>query len=285
MSFCNQREINIFETTVNNVLSFLTDLFNSGIGYSCLNSARCALSSFLQLNNELNIGSHPLIRRFMKGVFVLRPTLPRYNVTWDVNVVLKYLKSLSPLTSLSLLQLSQKLLMLLALLSGQRGQTLHLIDVRNIYISADYVKITIGDLLKTSNPKRHLGELNLSSYSIDADLCVVITMKHYLERTEPLRASVTTLFITSQRPHKSVSRDTIGRWLKTVLQNSGIDVKMFKPHSTRSASASTACALRIPVDTIIRTVGWTKDSVFRKYYNKPVSLDVAMSKRLLDNCK
>lgn len=147
------------------------------------------------------------------------------------------------------------------------------------------MKITIGDLLKTSNPKRHLGELNLSSYSIDADLCVVITMKHYLERTEPLRASVTTLFITSQRPHKSVSRDTIGRWLKTVLQNSGIDVKMFKPHSTRSASASTACALRIPVDTIIRTVGWTKDSVFRKYYNKPVSLDVAMSKRLLDNCK
>jgi hypothetical protein len=61
----------------------------------------------------------------MKGIYTLRPALPRYNVTWDVNVVLKYLKGLSPLESLSLLQISQKLLMLLLLLSGQRGQTIH----------------------------------------------------------------------------------------------------------------------------------------------------------------
>jgi hypothetical protein len=42
-------------------------------------------------------------------VLSLRPALPRYNVTWDVNVVLKYFKGLSPLESLSLLQISQKL--------------------------------------------------------------------------------------------------------------------------------------------------------------------------------
>jgi len=59
----------------------------------------------------------------MKGVFTLRPALPRYNVTWDVNKVLNYLQKLSPLKSLSLLELSQTLLMLLLLLSGQRGQT------------------------------------------------------------------------------------------------------------------------------------------------------------------
>ncbi|XP_062571921.1 uncharacterized protein LOC134233885 [Saccostrea cucullata] len=119
LSFCNSRQINVFEANVNNVLSFLTELFQSGSGYSCLNTARSALSSFLQLENCVNIGSHPLIRRFMRGVFVLRPALPRYNVTWDVNIVLKYLKSLSPLSSLSLLQLSRKLVMLLALLSGK----------------------------------------------------------------------------------------------------------------------------------------------------------------------
>ena len=35
----------------------------------------------------------------MKGVYTPRPALPRYNVTWDVNVALKYLKGLSPLES------------------------------------------------------------------------------------------------------------------------------------------------------------------------------------------
>ena len=43
-------------------------------------------------NTDLNLGTHPLVRRFMKGVFILRPALPRYNVTWDVNIVLNYLK-------------------------------------------------------------------------------------------------------------------------------------------------------------------------------------------------
>ena len=57
-----------FETNMSNVLSFLTELYQTGSGYSCLNTARSALSSFLQLDNGLTIGTHPLIRRFLKGV-------------------------------------------------------------------------------------------------------------------------------------------------------------------------------------------------------------------------
>jgi hypothetical protein len=77
----------------------LTDLFKSGLGYSSINTARCALSSYFSLDNSVNISSNVLVKRFMKGVYTLRPALPRYNVTWDVNVVLKYLKGLSPLES------------------------------------------------------------------------------------------------------------------------------------------------------------------------------------------
>lgn len=282
VSFCCKREINVFEADVNNVLSFLTELYKSGLGYSCINTARSALSSFIQLNN-VNIGSHPLVRRFMRGVFVLRPALPRYNVTWDVNIVLKYLKSLSPLSSLSLLQLSHKLVMLLALLSGQRGQTLHLIDIRNIHFQENSVKIVIGDMLKTSNAKRHLGEIELMKYDVDPDLCVRHTLSNYLEKTETRRGSVTRLFITSQRPHRFASRDTIGRWMKSVLTMAGIDTSIFKPHSTRVASASAAHALRIPVDTILRTVGWSSESTFRKFYNKDITLNADMSKRMLEN--
>lgn len=283
VSFCCKREINVFEADVNNVLSFLTELYKSGLGNSCINTARSVLSSFIQLNNFVNIGSHPLVSRFMRGVFVLRPALPRYNVTWDVNIVLKYLKSLSPLSSLSLLQLSHKLVMLLALLSGQRGQMLHLIDIQNIHFQENSVKIVIGYMLKTSNAKRHLGEIELINYDVDKNLCVLNTLSNYLEKTETRRGSVTRLFITSKRPHKFASRDTIDRWMKSVLTMAGIDTSIFKPNSTKVASASAAHALRIPVDTILKTVGWSSESTFRKFYNKDITLNADMSKIMLEN--
>ena len=143
MSFCDEREIDPFEANVNNVVIFLTSLYNLGLGYSSINTARCALSSFLQMDHSVNIGNHVLIRRFMRGVFLLRPSLPRYNVTWDVNIVLEHIRLMSPLSSLSLLKLSQKLLMLLALLSGQRGQTLHLLNIRDIHQVANFFRIPV----------------------------------------------------------------------------------------------------------------------------------------------
>ena len=263
----------------------MTELYHSGLGYSGLNTARCALSTFLQFDNNISIGSHPLVKRFFKGVFILRPALPRYNVTWDVNTVLTYLKELAPLHSLTLLQLSQKLLMLLALLSGQRGQTMHMIDIRNLHICDNSVKIIMGDLLKSSKPGKHLAEINLSSFHVDKDLCVVEVCKYYLERTKQLRGQVTNLFISTQRPHKAVSRDTISRWLKCVMKDSGIDTSIFKPHSVRSASTSMAKSLNIPISTILRTAGWNKDCVFRKFYNKPIIMDKSYSQKMLEQFK
>ena len=69
--------------------------------------------------------------------------------------------------------------MLLALLSGQRGQTLHLLDIRNVYITNDSVKIVIGDLLKTSRPNKHLGELNFAAFPHNDSLCIVSVLQNY----------------------------------------------------------------------------------------------------------
>ena len=40
------------------------------------------------------------------------------------------------------------------------------------------------------------------------------------------------------KPHKPVSSSTLGRWIKTVMTDSGIDTSLFKPHSVRGASTS-----------------------------------------------
>ena len=82
----------------------------------------CALS--------VTIGSNPIISRFMKGIFKINPPTPRYKTTWDPHIVLNYLSSLGTGDNLTLKLLSMKLLMLTSLVSAQRGQSLHMLDIR-----------------------------------------------------------------------------------------------------------------------------------------------------------
>ena len=58
-----------------------------------MNVARSALNNFLKICGNVDINLYEEITRFMKGVFQSSPALPRYAETWDVNVVLEYLKS------------------------------------------------------------------------------------------------------------------------------------------------------------------------------------------------
>ena len=111
----------------------------------------------------------------------------------------------------SLKQLSFKLIVLLALTTGQSGQTLHCIKVPNIENSSEYVKIRIKDLLKSSKPGNHLAELYIQQYPQNKSLCVVDTLNKYLDYTERLRGDETRLFISYQRPHKSVT-NYAGEW-------------------------------------------------------------------------
>ena len=49
---------------------------------------------------------HPLVCRYLKGVFNEFPVLPKYSFTWDVGVVLKYISSMN---TENVQHLSQKL--------------------------------------------------------------------------------------------------------------------------------------------------------------------------------
>ena len=55
---------------------------------------------------------------------------------------------------------------------------------------------------------------------------------------------------------------------------------VFTPHSTRGASTSAAVG-RIPIDTILKTAGWSSDNVFRKFYIREISNDSSFSKCIL----
>jgi len=107
--FCAQKAILTEDAGVENGIEFLASLYGDGLGYSAINTARSALSSVLTLPGNVTFGNHPLVTRFLKGVFELKPSLPRYNRIWDVSVVLGHVKTLEPVYALDLRALTLKL--------------------------------------------------------------------------------------------------------------------------------------------------------------------------------
>ena len=62
----------------------------------------------------MEVGKHPLAR-LLKGAFHVRPPLPHYTSTWDVQVVLDCMLKWGDTASLSLKLLTFKLVMLISL--------------------------------------------------------------------------------------------------------------------------------------------------------------------------
>lgn len=98
ISFTNKRKISAIQVPVDQVLQFMTELYDLGFGYSALTckTARSSLSALGISCDGFVIGKQPLLIRFLKRVFNLRHSKPRYSKIWDVSCVLNVLRKLSP---------------------------------------------------------------------------------------------------------------------------------------------------------------------------------------------
>lgn len=270
INFCHVNTVNPLSSNVPVVLRFLTSLYKNGLGYSSLNNVRSALSLILCHVDGVQVGCHPLVVRFMRAIGKLRPPALRYNMIWDVNLVLNKLIDWGETCNLTLKLLSIKLLGLLAITTGQRVQTLGLLRLENIICTGNLINIKVPDQVKTSKPGSFQPNLILAPYDVNSLLCPVRTINEYLKRTCSLRKS-SHLFISYEFPHKFVDKQTLSRWLKYLLNESGIDTKLFKSHSVRHASTSKAFQKGVNIDVLMDSAGWTRDSkVFGKFYKRNI---------------
>ena len=116
-------------------------------------------------------------------------------------------------------------------------------------------------------------------------ICVIAHLERYISLTQPLRGTADSLFISYCKPCKPVSKDTISRRVKHLLQESGIDIKTFSTHRTRAASTSKGCELGIPVEHILAAASWSNAKTFAKFYKKPIETtqsQTSFGKELLD---
>ena len=167
------------------------------------------------------IGSRSIISRLLKGVYHIRPPVPRYSTTWDATKVISYLKTLFSLYQVNLKNMTFKTVMLCALSSAQREQTLCALDLNNLTESESCLNFVITDRLK--NSKR--GKSTVVTFEClpnKPKICTKCTQTEYISRTSAFRGTdphlcVSKLFTSYVKPRKRVCTDTLARWIKSVL--------------------------------------------------------------------
>ena len=118
---------------VPDVLTFLAEMATENrLEYRTLAVYSSAISQGHLPVDGSHLGRLPVVVRFMKGLFRLRPPTLRLSSTWDVQRLLTFLATLEPLTGLTLKLLSVKLAALLALRSSARAHELVLLDTSRV---------------------------------------------------------------------------------------------------------------------------------------------------------
>ena len=259
VNFCRERYTDPIQATTEMGIEFLTEYFNTGVGYSSVNSTRSTLSSIIKPVCNAPFGKSPLVCRFLKEVFNIRPALPRCVTTWDVTKVFTFIKSKPTLKNCDLKTLSHRLAILLCLTTGQRDQTIKCLNLDSIKISSDKVILFVPETLKSTRPGHHLSPIERKTFK-NSEFCVVAHLKQYNKMTASFRnAGTNQLLLSFVQPNKPILTSTLSRWCVTVMKESGVNVNIFGSHSTGSMSTSKCKISGLSFKEITKSAGWSNE--------------------------
>ena len=149
VSWCNERSINYVQTTVDNVIEFLTKLHIEGLQYRTINTYRSAISQNHSLIDGVQVVNHPLIIRHTRAIFSQKPPTPKYDSSWAVDKVLNEIISWGTNESMAIKLLSWKLVMLLALSSAGRASELGMLNCKYLRQQGSIMTFELPKLTKT----------------------------------------------------------------------------------------------------------------------------------------
>ena len=268
-SWCTRRGCDPTSTSINNVLQFLADQFDSGLQYRSINSLRSAISMTHTNISGIPIGQHPLVSRLLRGIFNIRPPLPRYSQSWNVSMVINFLSNYKS-ADLSVFQLAKKAVTLLALVNADRCSDLAALDRDHLRWTELGAEFTVVQLTKTRKPGPPRKVL-YPKFDSNREICPVTVLHLYMEKTAGQVASLGSpkpVFVTSRKPFRRARAGTIGHWIKDLLNTAGVNTEVFSAHSTRSASTSYAASKGVPINDILKAANWSSETTFEQYYHR-----------------
>ena len=254
------------------------------LSYSTIASYRSMLSAaFRFVLPELS--SHPVLHDLLRSFRIERPLFffsSRFP-TWDLLRVLSLLRGspFEPLESCSLRDLTRKTLFLLSLATARR--------VGELQAVSSVISSSGGDLFlsylpefraktesSSSNPLPHSFRVRslrdfVGSLPDELSLCPVLALQIYLHRTSSLSPRPRSLFVSPHVPSRSLSKNALSFFLRSVIslsfpRPSHPPSSSFRPHSIRAISTSAAFSRNVPLPFILAAATWGSSTVFTSFY-------------------
>ena len=267
-SWCEQQRLDPFSAPVERIVDYLAELAGQGKSYSSINGIRSAISAYHNGVNGVDAGQHPLISKVMTGIWNSNPPQPKYQGTWDVDIVLRYIASLGHNDALSDKVLTHKLATLLALTTSSRVSELALLNLENMADKGDEIVFALPAVTKTSRRGSKPINVPIKQFENDRKLCPVTCVRYYIRRTASWRFTKDqhVLFLSTIGAHKPVKPSTISGWMVCMMKASGIDTEVFKAHSTRGASTTKAFVEGLSLSDILTRANWSNAGTFKRFY-------------------
>ena len=166
---------------------------------------------------------------------------------------------------------TMKVTMLIMLVTGQRPQILARLNLDNMKVTDTSIDFVLEALdLKQGRPGFKPQIICLRKFPTNPKLCIHRYLSAYLSRTAVIRKDIKSLFLTTTKPYRVASLNTLSRWLKSTLQQAGIDITKFSAGSSRAASTSAAKQSGLPITQILQAGGWSRQDTFTRFYDKEI---------------
>ena len=291
-TWCHSHGHSVSRPSVPKVADFLLYLRRSlHLSYSSIASYRSMLSAaFHFVLPELS--SHPVLHDLLRSFRIECPLPSSRFPPWDLLYVLSLLHGspFEPLDSCSLRDLTRKTLFLLALTTARRVGELQAIssavpssggDLFLSYLPEFRAKLeSSSNLLPRSFRVRSLRDF-VGSLPDELSLCLVHALQIYLRRTSTLSPRPRSLFVSPRSPSRSLSKNALSFFLRSVISLSFPASSPPPPSSSRAdsihaVSTSAAFCRNVPLASILAAATWSSSTVFTSFYLRDVQFSPSL---------
>ena len=147
--YCVGQKTDPFTCPIPVVSNYLHFLFQKGLKYRSVCTHASTISKYHHLVSDRPVGVHPYITEVLKGIFLKNPPIPKYQSTWNVDVLLEHLASQHPPECLSLRDLTTKTLSLVKLSTNARTSSLLLISSDSVKFDKNEIVFKLKWIIKT----------------------------------------------------------------------------------------------------------------------------------------
>ena len=272
------QSVSPLDASLEEVCAFFVHLFDSGRQVSTIRNYRSAISAVHNgFQDGSSIGSNPVISDLLKGMFNKRPPARRLAPSWSINDVLQSLTvpPFEPLHRAPLDALTLKTVFLIAAASARRRSEIHALSIKpgftrfspaGVHLLPDPAFLSKNQsILFTPDPIFLPDMSEGSSIREDKLVCPVRALKWYIDKTKHLRTSEA-LFILPRAPYSPASKDTISRWIVSLIAKHAKPGESIRAHDVRAHASSTAWFRGVPLLDIMKAAAWKTPSSFVSTY-------------------